>query len=47
MITNLDMEHFTAKESLDMVDDYLIKSNFTPSEVIEKTNKVIALNNKN
>lgn len=47
MLTNLDMEHFTRHETVDNVDAYLIKSNFTPSEVVEqaivvlKDNKIL------
>lgn len=44
MITNLDMDHFNSKESIDHVDAYLIKSNFTPSEVIQKTTEVLKAN---
>lgn len=44
MLTNLDMEHFTRRESLDHVDAYLIKSNFTPSEIVQKTINVLKLN---
>lgn len=44
MLTNLDMEHFTRHDSVDRVDDYLIKSNFTPSEVVQKTKDVLKIN---
>lgn len=44
MLTNLDMEHFSRKDSVDRVDAYLIKSNFTPSEIVEKTKEVLKVN---
>lgn len=44
MLTNLDVTHFNKKESLDHVDAYLIKSNFTPSEVVERTVDVMKVN---
>ena len=44
MLTNLDITHFTKKESIDQVDAYLIKSNFTPSEIVEKAKEVLRLN---
>lgn len=44
MLTNLDMEHFVQHDSVDRVDEYLVKSNFTPSEVVETTKKVLRLN---
>jgi DNA-binding response OmpR family regulator len=44
MLTNLDMEHFTNRESIDRVDAYLIKSNFTPSEIVQKTKDVLKVN---
>jgi len=46
MLTNLNMEHFAKEESIDQVDAYLIKSNFTPSEVVQKTVEVLKLNKK-
>lgn len=45
MLTNLDMTHFTKHESVDHVDAYLIKSNYTPSEIVTKTKEVLKLNN--
>ncbi len=44
MLTNLDVGHFTRHETVDNVDDYLIKSNHTPSEIVERTKKVLKLN---
>ncbi len=44
MLTNLDMEHFSKKESVDNVDAYLVKSNFTPSEIVQKAVGVLKLN---
>jgi DNA-binding response OmpR family regulator len=44
MLTNLDMEHFTRHDTIDRVDAYLIKSNFTPSEIVYKTKEVLKLN---
>lgn len=44
MLTNLDMEHFTRHDSVDRVDEYLIKSNFTPSEVVQRTKEVLKIN---
>ncbi len=46
MLTNLNMEHFAKEESVDQVDAYLIKSNYTPSEVVQKAIEVLKLNNK-
>ena len=44
MLTNLDITHFTQNESIDQVDSYLIKSNFTPSEIVEKVKEVLKVN---
>lgn len=44
MLTNLDISHFTKNESVDHVDAYLIKSNHTPSEIVDRTNEVLRLN---
>ncbi len=44
MLTNLDMGHFTRHETVDNVDDYLIKSNYTPSEIVERTKEILKLN---
>ncbi len=46
MMTNLNMEHFAKRESLDQVDAYLIKSNFTPSEIVQKAIEVLKLNKR-
>ncbi|MBU1017748.1 response regulator [Patescibacteria group bacterium] len=44
MLTNLDMGHFNRHETVDNVDDYLIKSNYTPSEIVERTKEIMRLN---
>jgi len=44
MLTNLDITHFTQNESIDQVDSYLIKSNFTPSEIVEKVKEILKVN---
>lgn len=44
MLTNLDMSDFADNEAIDHVDAYLIKSNHTPSEVVDKTLEVLKLN---
>ncbi|MBN2096554.1 response regulator [Candidatus Peregrinibacteria bacterium] len=44
MLTNLDMGHFTRHETVDNVDDYLIKSNYTPSEIVERTKEIMRMN---
>lgn len=44
MLTNLDISHFERNESLTTVDAYLVKSNFTPSEIVNKTKEVLKLN---
>ena len=44
MLTNLDITHFNRHESVDQVDAYLIKSNFTPSEIVQKTKEVLKAN---
>ncbi len=44
MLTNLNMEHFTKHDSVDRIDEYLIKSNFTPAEVVGKTKEILKLN---
>jgi len=44
MLTNLDMEHFTRHDSIDRVDAYLVKCNFTPSEIVCKTKEVLKAN---
>jgi len=46
MLTNLNASHYAKHASFDAVDDYLIKSNFTPSEILEKTKDVLRLNKK-
>ena len=44
MLTNLDMEHFTRHDSIDRVDAYLVKSNFTPSEIVSKVKEILKVN---
>lgn len=44
MLTNLDPSHFENNASFDCVDEYLIKANYTPSEVVEKVKGVLKLN---
>lgn len=44
MLTNLDIGHFSKHESIDHVDAYLVKSNHTPSEIVEKVKEVLKLN---
>lgn len=46
MLTNLNMEHFAKQGSIDDVDAYLVKSNFTPSEIVQKAIEVLKLNKK-
>lgn len=44
MLTNLDPSHFQRHAQFDDVDYYLIKSNFSPSEVVQKTLEVLKAN---
>lgn len=44
MLTNQGVEYFNRHQDLNNVDAYLIKSNFTPLEVVEKTKEVLKLN---
>jgi DNA-binding response OmpR family regulator len=44
MLTNLDATHFERHAQFDDVDAYLIKSHFSPTEVVEKTEEVLKLN---
>ena len=44
MLTNLDITHFKRHDTVDHVDAYLIKSNFTPSEIVERTKEVLKVN---
>ena len=44
MLTNLDMEHFTRHAMLDEVDAYLIKSSYTPSEIVRKSIEILKAN---
>lgn len=46
MMTNLNMEHFAKREAIDQVDAYLIKSNHTPSEIVQKAIEVLKLNKR-
>lgn len=44
MLTNLDPGHFERHAQFDDVDDYLIKSHHSPSEVLAKVVEVMKLN---
>lgn len=44
MLTNLNIEHFNKRDSIDSVDAYLVKSNYTPTEIIQKTEEVLKAN---
>jgi DNA-binding response OmpR family regulator len=44
MLTNLDPSHFEHHAQFDDVDEYLVKSRFSPSEVVEKTICMLKLN---
>lgn len=44
MLTNLDASHFERHANFDEVDAYLVKSNYTPSEIVLKTTEVLKLN---
>ena len=44
MLTNLDPGHFERHAQFDEVDAYLIKSHYSPSEVLQKTVEVMKLN---
>ena len=44
MLTNLDANSFTKEAKYDDIDEYLIKSHNSPSEIVEKTIEVLKLN---
>ncbi|MFH0820913.1 MAG: response regulator [Candidatus Peregrinibacteria bacterium] len=44
MLTNLDPSHFERHAQFDDVDEYLIKSQYSPSEVLQKTIEVMKIN---
>lgn len=44
MLTNLDASHFERHAQFADVDEYLIKSHYSPSEVVEKTVAVLKMN---
>ena len=44
MLTNLDASHFMQEAQLDDIDEYLVKSHYSPSEIVEKTIDVLKLN---
>lgn len=44
MFSNLDMNNFIKNDSIDNVDAYLVKSNFTPSELITKVKEILEVN---
>jgi len=46
MLTNLDATDFARHAELDEIDEYLIKSHNSPSEIVEKTMEVLVANNK-
>jgi len=46
MLTNLDASHFVQNAQYDDIDEYLIKSHHSPSEVVEKTIEVLIANKK-
>lgn len=44
MLTNLDSSHFEMNANFDDVDDYLIKSHYSPSDIVQKAIDVLKLN---
>lgn len=44
MLTNLDATDFTRESRLEHIDDYLVKSHFSPREVVEKAQEVLRIN---
>lgn len=44
MLTNLDANHFEKHANFDEVDAYLVKSNYTPSEIVLKTIEILKVN---
>lgn len=45
MLTNLDANDFTRESQLENIDAYLIKSNHSPREVVDRTLEVLKKNN--
>jgi hypothetical protein len=46
MLTNLDATDFARHAELDEIDEYLIKSHNSPSEIVEKSIEVLMANKK-
>lgn len=46
MLTNLDPGHFERHAQFEDVDDYLIKSQYSPSEVLQRSVEVLKLNKR-
>ena len=44
MLTNLDTSHFVQNAQFDDIDEYLIKSHHSPSEVVDRTIAVLKIN---
>ena len=44
MLTNLDATDFVREAQFDDIDAYLVKSHYSPSEIVEKTTQVLKLN---
>jgi len=44
MLTNLDSSHFEMNANFDDVDEYLIKSHYSPSDIVKKAIDVLRLN---
>ncbi len=44
MLTNLDATHFAKNAQFDDVDAYLIKSHYSPSEIVDKAIEVLKVN---
>jgi two-component system response regulator AdeR len=45
MLTNLDADDFARESQLDNIDAFLIKSHYSPREVVDKTIEVLRINN--
>jgi len=45
MLTNLDADDFARESQLDNIDAFLIKSHYSPREVVDKTIEVLRMNN--
>ena len=44
MLTNLDATDFVREAQFDDIDAYLVKSHYSPSEIVEKTIQILKLN---